>query len=192
MLCKSLSFLHHVLCVEASAFPAITFSNYPYMPQQKEKGLHASVLALLFHFHESFIPLYRIAFGQCRSRLCCRQFETRRCDLIDDILGDDAALDIRAGWNIIHDIHISQDSIIYIGTEDKGLNEISNIEKNILFKHWDNNHGLSQNSIHGLTSTKDAVWVGTINKGIDVINKKDGKIIKHYDLNNSSLKISPA
>ena len=83
--------------------------------------------------------------------------------------------------NIIHDIHISQDSIIYIGTEDKGLNEISNIEKNILFKHWDNNHGLSQNSIHGLTSTKDAVWVGTINKGIDVINKKDGKIIKHAD-----------
>ena len=90
--------------------------------------------------------------------------------------------------NIIHDIHISQDSIIYIGTEDKGLNEISNIEKNILFKHWDNNHGLSQNSIHGLTSTKDAVWVGTINKGIDVINKKDGKIIKHYDLKGNTQK----
>ena len=85
--------------------------------------------------------------------------------------------------NIIHDIYIDHDSIsIFIGTEDNGINEISDIGGEMRLRHWDINNNLSQNSVHGLICTENTIWVGTINKGIDIIDKRSGAIIKHYDL----------
>ncbi len=51
-------------------------------------------------------------------------------------------------------------------------------------------HPLSATNIHGLLAVENQLWVGTFNKGIDVLDIPSGKIIKHYSRENSQTNLN--
>ena len=82
--------------------------------------------------------------------------------------------------NVIHDICIDQNNNIWIGTEDAGINKYD--RRNRTFKTFNHHNNLSQNCIHGLTAIDDRLWIGTHANGIDVMDLRTERIIKHYNL----------
>lgn len=76
---------------------------------------------------------------------------------------------------------------LWLGTEDNGINrynpktgEITNFSQNNRL------HPLSATNIHGLLAVGDRLWVGTFNKGIDVLDIPSGKIVKRYTRANTN------
>ncbi|MFD2286217.1 response regulator [Pedobacter petrophilus] len=70
---------------------------------------------------------------------------------------------------------------IWIGTEDGGLNKL--IPTANLFKHFKptgDNTGIAHTNIHGLMAAGNELWVGTFERGLDVIDINTGKVIRHY------------
>jgi len=68
------------------------------------------------------------------------------------------------------------DGSIWIGTEDGGLNHFDPVSgKSVFFEP-----SRAFTNIHGLCIDGDNLWVGTFSKGLKVINKKTGALIKTY------------
>ena len=70
---------------------------------------------------------------------------------------------------------------IWIGTEDAGLNKFD--PQTGLFTNYKptNQKGsISHYNIHGLLAVGDELWIGTFHQGLDVMDIKTGKIIRHY------------
>lgn len=80
--------------------------------------------------------------------------------------------------DIIHDICIDANQTIWIGTEDAGINGLHT--KDGSYASFDDTKGLSQNCIHGLAAIDSFLWIGTHANGIDVMDLRTGKIVKHY------------
>jgi len=69
-----------------------------------------------------------------------------------------------------------KDGSIWIGTEDGGLNHFDPLSgKSVFFEP-----SKAFTNIHGLCIDGDNLWVGTFSKGLKVINKKTGVIVKTY------------
>jgi len=70
---------------------------------------------------------------------------------------------------------------LWIGTEDGALNKINSISGNIEhFKPTGEKGSIAYTNVHGLLADKDELWIGTFEHGIDVMDIKTGKVIKHY------------
>src|SRR5690606_19951292 len=70
---------------------------------------------------------------------------------------------------------------LWIGTEDAGLNLYD--PKNGLFKNFkpDKAKGsISYQNIHGLLAVEDELWIGTYEHGLDVMDLKTQKVVRHY------------
>ncbi|RZK21065.1 MAG: hybrid sensor histidine kinase/response regulator [Pedobacter sp.] len=70
---------------------------------------------------------------------------------------------------------------IWVGTEDGGLNKL--IQPANLFKHFKptgDNTGIAHTNIHGLIAVGNELWIGTFERGLDVIDINSGKVIRHY------------
>ena len=67
---------------------------------------------------------------------------------------------------------------LWIGTEDAGLNKF-NADKGV-FTTFRPNDGLSHYNIHGLLSTGDELWIGTFERGLDVMDLRTERIVRHY------------
>jgi len=70
---------------------------------------------------------------------------------------------------------------LWIGTEDTGLNKLH--VKTGIFKHFlpDGKPGsIAYSNIHGLLVDGDKLWIGTFEHGLDVLDLKTEKVIKHY------------
>lgn len=80
--------------------------------------------------------------------------------------------------DIVHDICIDADQTIWIGTEDAGINRLNT--RDGAYASFDDTKGLSQNCIHGLAAIDSHLWIGTHANGIDVMDIRTEKIIKHY------------
>lgn len=80
--------------------------------------------------------------------------------------------------DIVHDICMDKNQMIWIGTEDAGLSKWN--PKTQTFTSFDDKKGLSQNCIHGLTAIDSYLWIGTHANGIDVMDLRTEKIVKHY------------
>ena len=77
---------------------------------------------------------------------------------------------------------------IWMGTEDNGLTCWNPKENNFL--HFNLSDNLAHTNIHGLAITGDSLLIGTFNHGMDVIDVKKKKVIKHFDSQNTNNTLS--
>ena len=83
--------------------------------------------------------------------------------------------------NAVREIHPDQYGNLWIGTEDGGLNKLdTTTNKFSNFKAGDKPEEIANNNIHGLLLTGDTLWIGNLEQGLDLMNIKTGKVIKHY------------
>jgi len=79
----------------------------------------------------------------------------------------------------------------WIGTEDAGLNKFD--PSTGIFTHYKPTGAktdIAYYNIHGLLADKDKLWIGTFEHGLDIMDIKTGKIIKHYSAGDHSNLIS--
>lgn len=94
---------------------------------------------------------------------------------------------------VIRDICTDVYGNIWVGSEDAGINCL---EKNTgtctNYQPIPGGKGLSHTNIHGLAASGDNLWIGHLIHGIDLMDIKTRKVIKHYDLlkDSSALKNS--
>lgn len=86
--------------------------------------------------------------------------------------------------NAVREIHKDDNGDFWIGTEDAGLNKFNPKTQVFTSYQLNDGSGLSYYNIHALMSRKDNIWIGTFEHGLDVLNKKTGKVIKHYEAGN--------
>ena len=84
--------------------------------------------------------------------------------------------------NAIHEICKDHSGNLWVGTEDGGLNKID-LARNIFtsYRPMCTNTSIAYHNIHGLLVSGDSLWIGTFMHGLDIMNIKTGKIIRHYD-----------
>ncbi|GHE47232.1 ligand-binding sensor domain-containing protein [Sphingobacterium griseoflavum] len=72
---------------------------------------------------------------------------------------------------------------IWIGTEDNGLYAWD--KRHGIFHRFNTENGLSHTNIHGLALAGDSLLVGTFDRGLDILDTRTHKLIKHFDTQNS-------
>lgn len=85
--------------------------------------------------------------------------------------------------DIIHDICTDKYNNIWIGTEDEGLNKLNT--QDFTYTSFQDKDGLSQSCIHGLATIDNFLWIGTHANGIDVMDLRSEKVIKHYTISSN-------
>jgi len=84
--------------------------------------------------------------------------------------------------NAIHEICRDHLGNLWIGTEDGGLNKMDPVSQNFTsFKPEGTKTSIAYHNIHGLLATGDSLWIGTFMHGIDILNIRTGKVIRHYE-----------
>ena len=84
--------------------------------------------------------------------------------------------------NAVREICQDKFGNLWFGTEDAGLNKLQKGGKG--FTHYYPNGtktSISYTNIHGLLPMDDKLWVGTFEHGLDIMDIKSGKIVKHYN-----------
>lgn len=76
---------------------------------------------------------------------------------------------------------------LWIGTEDNGINQY-NLQTGTMTNYSLNSpqYPLSATNIHGLFADGDKLWVGTFNKGIDILELPSGRLSKRYTQANTN------
>ena len=84
--------------------------------------------------------------------------------------------------NAIHEICKDHSGSLWVGTEDGGLNKID-LNRNIFtsYKPLGTTSSIAYHNIHGLLASGDSLWIGTFMHGLDIMDIKTGKIIRHYN-----------
>lgn len=87
--------------------------------------------------------------------------------------------------NAVRKICQDQYGDLWIGTEDAGLNKY-NPHSGLFTQYKATGEGgsLSHYNIHGLLAIGEELWIGTFHHGLDVMDIKTGKIIRHYSAGN--------
>src|SRR5690606_8579138 len=67
--------------------------------------------------------------------------------------------------------------------EDQGLTYWD--QKNNNFMNFGPENGLAHSNIHGLLIAGDSLLIGTFFQGLDIIDIRQKKVIKHFDSNNT-------
>jgi ligand-binding sensor domain-containing protein len=89
--------------------------------------------------------------------------------------------------NVVREVHQDRFGHLWIGTEDAGLNRYDTATGLFTsFQPTGARDDISYTNIHGLLATGDELWIGTFEHGLDVMNIRTGKIIRHYSKNNDS------
>lgn len=79
---------------------------------------------------------------------------------------------------------------LWVGTEDAGINCLE--KKTGTFTNYQpvpGGNGLSHTNIRGLAASGDRLWIGHVIHGIDLMDIKTRKVIKHYNLLKDSLTV---
>lgn len=83
--------------------------------------------------------------------------------------------------NVVREIVEDKYANLWIGTEDAGLNKFDpGSLKFTAFKPKGMPGEIASTNIHGLLPEGDSLWVGTFENGLDVMDIRTGKVIKHY------------
>ena len=84
--------------------------------------------------------------------------------------------------NAIHEICKDHQGNLWVGTEDGGLNKMDLVKKSFTsYRPTGAKTSIAYHNIHGLLVTGDSLWIGTFMHGLDIMNIKTGKIIRHYN-----------
>ncbi|MBD1424431.1 ligand-binding sensor domain-containing protein [Sphingobacterium arenae] len=88
------------------------------------------------------------------------------------------------GGHAVREIVEDGQQNLWIGTEDQGLAYWDQKSNN--FINFGPEDGLAHTNIHGLLITGDSLLIGTFFQGLDVIDIRQKKVIKHFDSNNTN------
>jgi ligand-binding sensor domain-containing protein/signal transduction histidine kinase len=83
--------------------------------------------------------------------------------------------------NVVRNICQDKYGYLWIGTEDAGLNKF--IPKKGTFEKFlptGSQSSISYYNINGLAVDDDELWIGTFEHGLDVMNIRTGKVVRHY------------
>ena len=89
--------------------------------------------------------------------------------------------------NVVREIRQDHHGNLWIGTEDAGLNKYDTASR--IFTHFEpggDKKSIASTNIHGLLVTGDEVWIGTFENGLDVLDIKTGKVMRHYSKGNGA------
>ncbi|MFC4212473.1 two-component regulator propeller domain-containing protein [Pedobacter lithocola] len=87
----------------------------------------------------------------------------------------------RISGNAVREIRKDANGNLWVGTEDAGLNRISAATGAVTsFRAGAGDSGISSNNIHGLLCMGKELWVGTFERGLDVLDINTGKALRHY------------
>lgn len=85
----------------------------------------------------------------------------------------------------IREFQSGRDGSIWIGSEDEGLSlyhpDTDTFEN---FFPGSGKGAISYNNIHGLMLDGDHLWIGTFSRGIDIMDVRTKRVIKHYNKTN--------
>lgn len=86
--------------------------------------------------------------------------------------------------NIVHEICEDDFGNIWIGTEDGGINQL-NKSNGVINSYLPGKEkgSISYQNIHGLVAAGNELWIGTYEHGLDVMDIRTGKVIRHYNTN---------
>lgn len=85
--------------------------------------------------------------------------------------------------SIVREICQDRYQSLWVGTEDNGLYQFNHTSKKIIhYRSSSQSSSLSYNNIHGLLCTGDTLWLGTFERGMDLLNIRTGKVFRHYDI----------
>ena len=91
---------------------------------------------------------------------------------------------------VIRDICTDTYGNIWVGTEDAGINCLEKeTERFTNYQPIPGRGGLSHTNIRGLAASGDRLWIGHVIHGIDLMDIKTRKVIKHYSLLKDSLTV---
>lgn len=85
--------------------------------------------------------------------------------------------------NAVREIKPDKYGNLWIGTEDAGLNKYN--PKTGLFTNFtskENGGILSYHNIHALLPTDNYLWIGMFDHGLDILDIKTNKVVKHYNM----------
>src|SRR6218665_25602 len=88
--------------------------------------------------------------------------------------------------SIIREICSDQNGDLWMGTEDNGIYKLEKDRKRI--RHFTSSAlpgALSYHNIHGMLCSGDTLWVGTFEKGLDLVDIRTGLVIRHFDKKNN-------
>jgi ligand-binding sensor domain-containing protein/signal transduction histidine kinase/DNA-binding response OmpR family regulator len=84
--------------------------------------------------------------------------------------------------NAIHEICKDHYGNLWVGTEDGGLNKMDLLNNTFKsFKPTGAKGSIAYHNIHGLLAVGDSLWIGTFMHGLDIMNIKTGKVIRHFN-----------
>ncbi|KYP14060.1 two-component regulator propeller domain-containing protein, partial [Flavihumibacter sp. CACIAM 22H1] len=83
--------------------------------------------------------------------------------------------------NLVHEICRDDAGFIWIGTEDAGLNKLDPLTGKIKqFMPGMGAGSIAYQNIHGLVAAGNELWIGTYEHGLDVMDLRTEKVIRHY------------
>ncbi len=83
--------------------------------------------------------------------------------------------------NVVREIHADNDGNLWIGTEDAGLNKYNPATGTYtVYQPTGTKTSISYSNIHGLLADNNELWIGTFEHGLDIMNIKTGKVLRHY------------
>ncbi|WP_158828603.1 hybrid sensor histidine kinase/response regulator transcription factor [Mucilaginibacter lacusdianchii] len=82
--------------------------------------------------------------------------------------------------NVVREICKDSHGNMWLGTEDHGLNKLSADKRTWTHYCPNGSNGLSNTNIHGLMPNGDELFIGTFERGLDVLDINSGKVKRVY------------
>jgi len=92
--------------------------------------------------------------------------------------------------NAVREICPDEEGYIWLGTEDNGLNRLNPVTGEMTnFSSNNEKNKISATNIQGLFVDGDKLWIGSLNKGIEILDIPSGKTVKQYTQSNTNQKL---
>jgi len=82
--------------------------------------------------------------------------------------------------NVVREICKDRYGNLWLGTEDNGLNKLSADKRRWTHYSTGVNNGLSNTNVHGLLANGRELFIGTFERGLDILDIPTGKVVRHY------------
>ncbi|MDF9831724.1 ligand-binding sensor domain-containing protein/signal transduction histidine kinase/DNA-binding response OmpR family regulator [Parabacteroides sp. PF5-6] len=92
--------------------------------------------------------------------------------------------------NAVREIVPDKQGYLWLGTEDNGINRYNPTTREMI--NFSANHPVNKISainIQGLMVDGDKLWIGSLNRGIDILDINTGKVIKQYSQSSTNQKL---
>lgn len=82
--------------------------------------------------------------------------------------------------NVVREICKDMYGNLWMGTEDNGLNKLSPDKRSWTHYYPGVKNGISNTNIHGLLANGNELFIGTFERGLDILDIPTGKVVRYY------------